>query len=144
VRRREGRYLLRTNLRENDPAKLWSFYLQLVAVEEAFRNLKGDLAIRPIFHQDEKRTEAISLSLSSYCLHVTLGHRARNLASGTYGAQRVGKVHGGANDRRACANHRWARARPDPSHTAGAGTAIAVGETQTGVARTAAAADQQR
>ena len=45
IRRREGRYLLRTNLTENDPALLWQYYTQLVAVEEAFRNLKGDLAI---------------------------------------------------------------------------------------------------
>ena len=40
TRRREGRYLLRTNLTEHDPAKLWTYYLQLVAVEEAFKNLK--------------------------------------------------------------------------------------------------------
>ena len=53
ARRREGRYLLRTNLTDDDPGQLWSYYLQLVAVEEAFKNLKGDLAIRPIFHQDE-------------------------------------------------------------------------------------------
>jgi hypothetical protein len=45
--------LLRTNLLEEDPAKLWSHYLLLVAVEEAFKNLNGDLAIRPIFHQIE-------------------------------------------------------------------------------------------
>jgi hypothetical protein len=57
VRRREGRYLLRTNLTEHDPAKLWTYYLQLVAVEEAFKNLKGDLAIRPIVHQIEARIE---------------------------------------------------------------------------------------
>jgi transposase len=73
VRRREGRYLLRTNLTETDPAKLWSFYLQLVAVEEAFKNLKGDLAIRPIFHQPEVRIEAhIFIAFLAYCLHVTL------------------------------------------------------------------------
>lgn len=83
VRRREGRYLLRTNLTDNDPAKLWSLYLQLAAVEEAFRNLKGDLAIRPIFHQDEKRIEAhIFIAFLAYCLHVTLGCRSRNLAPG--------------------------------------------------------------
>ena len=41
VRSREGRYLLRTNLVEEDPAKLWSHYLLLVAVEEAFKNLKS-------------------------------------------------------------------------------------------------------
>jgi hypothetical protein len=40
-RSREGRYLLRTNLVEEDPAKLWSHYLLLVAVEEAFKNLKS-------------------------------------------------------------------------------------------------------
>ena len=56
--RREGRYLLRTNLRESDPAKLWEFYLQLTEVEQAFKELKGDLAIRPIHHQLERRIES--------------------------------------------------------------------------------------
>jgi hypothetical protein len=83
VRRREGRYLLRTNLIESDPAKLWSLYLQLVAVEEAFKNLKGDLAVRPIFHQNEKRVEAhVFVSFLAYCLHVTLAQRLRTLAPG--------------------------------------------------------------
>jgi transposase len=58
TRPREGRYLLRTNLVEEGPAKLWAHYLLLVAVEEAFKNLKGDLAIRPVFHQLEARVEA--------------------------------------------------------------------------------------
>jgi Transposase DDE domain len=83
ARRREGRYLLRTNLIESDPAKLWSLYLQLVAVEEAFKNLKGDLAVRPIFHQKENRVEAhIFVSFLAYCLHVTLGQRLHTLAPG--------------------------------------------------------------
>ena len=83
VRRREGRYLLRTNLTESDPAKLWSLYLQLVAVEEAFKNLKGDLAVRPIYHQNEQRVEAhIFVSFLAYCLHVTLGQRLHSLAPG--------------------------------------------------------------
>jgi transposase len=83
ARRREGRYLLRTNLTESDPAKLWSLYLQLVAVEEAFKNLKGDLAVRPIFHQNEQRVEAhIFVSFLAYCLHVTLGQRLHTLAPG--------------------------------------------------------------
>jgi transposase len=82
-RRREGRYLLRTNLTETDPAKLWSLYLQLVNVEEAFKNLKGDLAIRPIFHQSEKRIEAhVLISFLAYCLHITLTERLRALAPG--------------------------------------------------------------
>src|SRR5271165_4016415 len=83
ARRREGRYLLRTNLTENDPAQLWGYYLQLVAVEEAFKKLKGDLAIRPIFHQDETRVEAhIFIAFLAYCLHVTLGRRLHALAPG--------------------------------------------------------------
>jgi transposase len=83
ARRREGRYLLRTNLTEHDPAKLWAYYLQLVAVEEAFKNLKGDLAIRPIFHQLEPRIEAhIFIAFLAYCLHVTLGRRLHALAPG--------------------------------------------------------------
>ncbi|MGH7628347.1 MAG: IS1634 family transposase [Gemmatimonadales bacterium] len=83
VRRREGRYLLRTNLTEDDPAKLWSLYLQLVSVEQAFKNLKGDRAIRPIFHQDEARIEAhIFIAFLAYCLHVTLARRLHALAPG--------------------------------------------------------------
>jgi transposase len=83
VRRREGRYLLRTNLTDTDPAKLWTFYLQLVAVEEAFKNLKGDLAVRPIFHQHIERIEAhIFIAFLAYCLHVTLGRRLHGLAPG--------------------------------------------------------------
>jgi transposase len=81
--KREGRYLLRTNLGEDDPAKLWRLYLQLVAVEEAFKNLKGDLAIRPIFHQFEARIEAhIFIAFLAYCLHVTLERRLHALAPG--------------------------------------------------------------
>jgi len=83
VFKREGRYVLRTNLKESDPAKVWQFYLQLVEVEEAFKNLKGDLAIRPIFHQVESRIEAhIFVCFLAYCLHVTLRHQLRAKAPG--------------------------------------------------------------
>jgi hypothetical protein len=83
IRRREGRYLLRTNLTENDPALLWQYYTQLVVVEEAFKNLKGDLAIRPIFHQQERRVEAhIFIAFLAYCLQITLQRRLHALAPG--------------------------------------------------------------
>ena len=87
ARSREGRYLLRTNLVEEDPAKLWSHYLLLVAVEEAFKNLKGDLAIRPVFHQLEARVEArveahVFIAFLAYCLHVTLARRLHAPALG--------------------------------------------------------------
>ena len=83
IRRREGRYLLRTNLSDSDPVRLWSYYLQLVSVEEAFKTLKGDLAIRPIFHQQQARIEAhIFIAFLAYCLHVTLGRKLKALAPG--------------------------------------------------------------
>ena len=83
VRRREGRYLLRTNLSAEDPAKLWKFYIQLVEVEAAFKNLKHDLLLRPIFHQLEHRIEAhIFVAFIAYCLHVTLRARLSPLAPG--------------------------------------------------------------
>ncbi len=78
--RREGRYLLRANLAESDPAKLWEFYLQLNEVEQSFKELKGALALRPIHHQLEGRIKA-HLFLA-YCLQVTLKARLRRTASG--------------------------------------------------------------
>jgi hypothetical protein len=83
VRRREGRYLLRTNLCGKDPAELWRFYIQLVEIEAAFKNLKDDLRLRPIYHQCEPRIEAhIFVAFLAYCLHVTLRARLRPLAPG--------------------------------------------------------------
>jgi len=83
VRQREGRYLLRTNLRGQDPAQLWQFYIQLVEIEAAFKNLKDDLGLRPIYHQLEERVEAhIFVAFMAYCLHVTLRARLKPLAGG--------------------------------------------------------------
>jgi transposase len=83
VRRREGRYLLRTNLHEHQPEKLWKFYVQLTEIEAAFKTLKGDLEVRPIFHQTIERIEAhIFVAFLAYCLHVTLRARLRPLAGG--------------------------------------------------------------
>jgi transposase len=82
-RRREGRYLLRTNLTEGDPKVLWEYYLQLVAIEAAFKLLKDDLSVRPIFHQKESRVEAhIFVAFLAYCLAVTLRGHLRKLAGG--------------------------------------------------------------
>lgn len=55
---REGAYLLRTNLTADGAADLWKKYVQLTEVEAAFRTLKSELAIRPLFHQLEKRVKA--------------------------------------------------------------------------------------
>jgi transposase len=83
VRRREGRYLLRTNLCGREPAELWQFYIQLTEIEAAFKNLKDDLQLRPIHHQLESRIEAhIFVAFMAYCLHVTLRARLKPLAPG--------------------------------------------------------------
>ena len=83
ARRREGRYLLRSNLTDEDPATLWTYYMQLTEIEQAFKDLKHDLAIRPVFHQREARIEAhLFVSFIAYCLHVTLKNLARPHAPG--------------------------------------------------------------
>ena len=83
ARRREGRYLLRSNLTDEDPATLWHYYMQLTEIEQAFKDLKHDLAIRPVFHQREARIEAhLFVSFIAYCLHVTLKNLARPHAPG--------------------------------------------------------------
>src|SRR4029077_8243314 len=83
VRQREGRYLLRTNLCGKDPAELWRVYIQLVEVEAAFKTMKDDLQLRPIYHQLEQRIEAhIFVAFLAYCLHVTLRARLKPLAPG--------------------------------------------------------------
>jgi transposase len=83
VRRREGRYLLRSNLTAEDPALLWRHYIQLTEIEKAFKELKSDLSIRPIYHQKDSRIEAhIFVAFIAYCLQVTLKQRLRALAPG--------------------------------------------------------------
>jgi transposase len=83
-RKREGRYLLRSNMtRGRSAQELWQFYVQLTEVEAAFKNLKDDLSLRPIYHQLEHRIEAhIFISFLAYCLHVSLRRRLRDLAPG--------------------------------------------------------------
>ena len=122
VRRREGRYLLRSNLTETDPAVVWTYYLQLVEVEQAFRNLKGDLALRPIFHQEQTRIEAhIFVSFLAYCLHVTLGQWLRTLAPGLttrsvlekFAAVQMVDVHIPTRDGRTLLLSRYTQPEPD-------------------------------
>lgn len=64
------------NLSNYQRHRLWD-------IEEAFRNLKGDLAVRPVFHQLGERVEAhIFIAFLAYCLHVTLKRRLHSLAPG--------------------------------------------------------------
>jgi transposase len=79
----DGHYLLRTNLLAEDPAVLWDCYVQLTQIEAAFKCLKSDLGIRPIYHQLEHRVDAhILVAFLAYCLTVTLRQRLRMHAPG--------------------------------------------------------------
>ncbi len=121
VRRREGRYLLRTNLVGRDPAQLWEFYIQLAQVEEAFKNLKGDLALRPSTIRRRSGLKRIS-SWPSWPMP------ARDVASPvarscpwtnpSFGA---GKVWRGANDRCPSSHDRWSQSHHVTLYPAGAG-----------------------
>ena len=87
--RRESRYLLRSYTapgaaaNQSAPETVWENYLLLTHIEQAFKDLKGDLHLRPIFHQTQERIEAhIFLSFLAYCLHTTLRNLTRAHAGG--------------------------------------------------------------
>ena len=101
---------------------MWEFYTQLVHVEEAFKNLKGDLALRPIHHQKEGRIEAhIFVAFMAYALHVTLQRRLRSLAPGLtpraalekFGAVQMIDVHLPTTDGRTVIMSRYTQPEPD-------------------------------
>ena len=80
---RDGHYLLRSNLVGEDAAVLWELYLQLTQIEAAFKTLKSELGLRPIYHQLENRVEAhILVAFLAYALSVTLKQRLQALAPG--------------------------------------------------------------
>jgi len=73
---RDGHYLLRSNLTGEDPAVLWTRYVQLTQIESVFRSLKSELGVRPIYHQLEHRADAhVLIAFLAYCLQVTLKNR---------------------------------------------------------------------
>ena len=79
----EGTYLLRTNLPECDPKTLWKKYMIQGEIEYAFRELKNDLGLRPVYHQLEDRIEAhIFTAFMALCLLQTLRATAREHAPG--------------------------------------------------------------
>jgi transposase len=79
----DGHYLLRSNLVEEDPAVLWERYIQLTQIEAAFKALKSEMGLRPIYHQLGHRVEAhIFVAFLAYCLLTTLKNRLQALAPG--------------------------------------------------------------
>jgi transposase len=80
---RDGHYLLRSNLTGEDPAVLWTRYVQLTQIESVFRSLKSELGIRPVYHQLERRADAhVLIAVLAYCLQVTLKNRVMMYAPG--------------------------------------------------------------
>jgi hypothetical protein len=79
---RDGAYLLRSNMARLDPAILWRQYVQLTEVEEAFRVLKSELNIRPIWHRIDRRVEAhVLIAFMGYALWACLKQKLRKVAS---------------------------------------------------------------
>jgi transposase len=88
-----GAYLLRTNCTEQDPARVWEWYLQLQQAEAAFRCAKSDLSLRPIFHHKTERVEAhILVCFLSLALWRTLEMWMRGKGLGTCARQLVGEL----------------------------------------------------
>ena len=122
VRRREGCYLLRSNFISQDPAKLWEYYIQLTEIEQAFKELKHDLSLRPIYHQIDNRVDAhIFVSFMAYCLLRTLKHRAKQKAPGLtprailekFSAMQMVDVHLPTTDHRLLVLPRYTQPDPD-------------------------------
>ena len=88
----EGTYLLRTNLPECDPKTLWKRYMIQGEIEYAFRELKNDLGLRPVYHQLDDRIEAhVFTAFMALCLFQTLRAIARERAPGLTPRQIVEK-----------------------------------------------------
>lgn len=114
--------MLRSHLTSDDPGQLWTWYIQLTEVEQAFKELKGDLSIRPLYHQRETRIEApIFVAFLAYCPQVTLKARLRPLAPGLtpravlekFGAIQMVDVHLPTTDGRTLMLIRYTEPEPD-------------------------------
>jgi transposase len=93
ARQAHGAYLLRTNCAEQDPAKLWEWYLQLQQAEAAFRCAKSDLSLRPIFHHKAERVEAhILICFLSLALWRVLEQWMKGKGLGTCARQLVAEL----------------------------------------------------
>ena len=91
----DGHYLLRSNLSDKEPEWLWKLYMLPVQIEAVFRCFKNDLAIRPIYHQNDARVDAhIFVCFQAYCLWVTLEQRLRPLAPGLTARQALDQMAG--------------------------------------------------
>jgi transposase len=74
----DGAYLLRSNQAGWSAQEFWETYIQLTVIERAFRVLKSQLLLRPIWHHYSGRTEAhIFVCVLAYALWKTLDQLAK-------------------------------------------------------------------
>lgn len=93
MRHTEGAYLLRTNLTGESEQSLWHMYMQLNDAEAAFRTLKQDLSIRPIYHQIQRRVEAhVLVCFIAYAMYRTLDRLALSHGLGISGRKVLAAV----------------------------------------------------
>jgi len=80
----EGCYLLRSNIIDWEAEELWHAYIQLTEAEAAFRIQKGDLRIRPIWHQREDRVQShILVCFLAYVLWKMLAQMCKRAGLGS-------------------------------------------------------------
>ena len=73
-----GAYFLRTSRTDLNEKDIWSLYMMLTQVEEAFRSLKSELELRPIYHQKEQRCDAhLFIAVLAYHLLNTIQTQLR-------------------------------------------------------------------
>jgi hypothetical protein len=141
---RDGHYLLRTNLVAEDPAVLWDRYMQLTQIEAAFKCLKSDLGIRPIYHQREHRVEAHILVLPGLLSDCDVEAPASGVCSRTHTPRGAGKIGGDSNVGCLVSNHGRPPARDASVYRAGTGAGPAAPPPQAGTPGSAASANHGR
>ena len=116
---RDGHYLLRSNLTDEDPAVLWTRYVQLTQIEAVFRSLKSELRVRPIHHQIKHHTDATSCLLLGV---LSAGHAEAAVGGAgprPHADDGAGKTGHDSTDRCLHSDHRWPLADSAPLHAAG-------------------------
>ena len=140
--RRDGHYLLRTNLTGENPEVLWDRYMQLAQIEAAFKCLKSELGIRPIYHQIEHRVRGPH----PHCLSgVRLVGDAETASagprSGPDAESGAGEAGGHADARCVFPDHGWAPISDAPLHRADTRTKAPVARTAARAPHSATAQD---
>lgn len=78
IPKREGQYLLQTNLDEKEEQTQWAIYNTIREIESTFRTLKTDLDLRPVYHKTDHAAMAhLHLGLLAYTVVNTIRHQLK-------------------------------------------------------------------